>query len=207
MIIETLPVGQLEANCYLLADEKSGEAMIIDPGDEPDRIIEKAEGLNVRYIVLTHGHFDHVGAVSELKEATGAEIAIHESDVEVYGSVKEHAEFWGFMLDPPPRPDILLKEGDEIVLGNLCFVVYHTPGHSPGSMCLYTNGVVITGDTLFSGSVGRTDFPGGDIGQMKESFRRLMGLPDDTAVLSGHGPATTIGRERIQNMFAAEFLG
>jgi glyoxylase-like metal-dependent hydrolase (beta-lactamase superfamily II) len=207
MIIKTIAVGQLEANCYIIADEETQKAIIVDPGDEPDTILEQAEGLDVQYIVLTHAHFDHVGAVAEIKEATGAAIALHEADRQTYEDVKEHAAFWGFMLEPPPPPDVLLKEGDEIQAGNMGFVVIHTPGHSPGSICLYTDGVVLTGDTLFAGSVGRTDFPGGDIGLLRESFRRLMGLPEETAVMSGHGPASTIGREREENMFSMEFLG
>jgi glyoxylase-like metal-dependent hydrolase (beta-lactamase superfamily II) len=168
MLVKTLPVGQLEANCYIAIDEQTNKAMIVDPGDEPDRIIEEAKDLEVEFIVLTHAHFDHAGALEELREATGA--------------------------------------GDQISLGGLAFAAIHTPGHTPGSMCLYGEGAVFTGDTLFAGSVGRTDFPGGSLSQMKDSFRRLMRLPGETAVLSGHGPPTSIAREREENMFATEFL-
>jgi glyoxylase-like metal-dependent hydrolase (beta-lactamase superfamily II) len=206
MIIKTLPVGQLEANCYLVADEETNNAMLIDPGDEPDRVLEMAGGLDVQYIVLTHGHFDHAGAVKELKEATDAVLALHEAERETYQSVAEQGFLWGFELDSLPAPDVLLREGDEISLGGLAFMVIHTPGHSPGGICLYGEGTAFTGDTLFAGSVGRTDLPGGDIGQLGESFRKLMSLPDDTVVFSGHGPATTIGRERLHNMFSAQFL-
>jgi glyoxylase-like metal-dependent hydrolase (beta-lactamase superfamily II) len=207
LIIRTVPVGALEANCYIIAEEETGRAMIIDPGDEPDRILELAEGLQVQFIVLTHAHFDHVGAVAELKEATGARVALHEADQEVYGSVADQAAFWGYKLPSLPPPDILLKEGDELAFGKVVFTVIHTPGHTPGGICLYSESLVITGDTLFAGSVGRTDFPGGSLSHLKASFRRLMALPDDTTVLSGHGSASTIGRERVQNMFAREFLG
>lgn len=206
MLIKTIPVGPLESNCYVMADEETKQAIIVDPGDEPDMILEQAEGLKVLYIVLTHAHFDHIGAVNDIKEATGAEVALHEADSQIYESAKEHAAFWGFTLEPPAPPDILLHEGDELLVGGLSFAVIHTPGHSPGSICLYTDGTVITGDTLFAGSVGRTDLPGGDIKQMKKSFRRLLSLPDDTTVLPGHGSSTTIGIEKEHNMFVAEFL-
>jgi glyoxylase-like metal-dependent hydrolase (beta-lactamase superfamily II) len=206
MEIRTIPVGPLESNCYIVADEKTGKSIIIDPGDEPDRILEAAGDLDVHYIVLTHAHFDHVGAVKEVKDATGAEVALHEDDVEVYASVRDQAAIWGFNLDDLPSPDVLLKEGDEILFGSLSFTVIHTPGHSPGSICLYGEGVLITGDTLFAGSVGRTDFPGGSLSLLRESFRRIMTLPDSVPVLSAHGAATTIGREKAENMFSAEFL-
>ena len=206
MIVKTIPVGQLESNCYIIADEETNKAFVVDPGDEPDRIIEELADLKVDLIVLTHAHFDHAGAVGELKEATGAKIVIHEDERDHYASIKDQGAFWGFSLPNLPEPDMHIKDGDELVLDSLAFTAIHTPGHTPGGICLYTPGLVITGDTLFAGSVGRTDFPGGSIAQLKESFRRLMGLPDETKVLPGHGPATTIGRERSMNMFSAEFL-
>jgi glyoxylase-like metal-dependent hydrolase (beta-lactamase superfamily II) len=207
MIIKTIPNGALEANCYILADEATNQAIIVDPGDEPDIILEQAEEFKVLYIVLTHGHFDHVGAVNDIKEATGAEVALHEADFDIYAGAKDHAAFWGFEIEPPDMPTLALKEGDELLVGDLSFVVIHTPGHSPGGMCLYSEGALITGDTLFAGSIGRTDLPGGEMNKMKESFRRLMGLPDETTILPGHGPSSTIGTEKEHNMFAAEFLG
>jgi glyoxylase-like metal-dependent hydrolase (beta-lactamase superfamily II) len=206
MLVKTLPVGQLEANCYIAIDEQTNKAMIVDPGDEPDRIIEEAKDVEVEFIVLTHAHFDHAGALEELKEATGASIAVHEAELPVYENIKEQGDLWGIQMDNLPSPDVTLSEGDQISLGGLAFAVIHTPGHTPGSMCLYGEGAVFTGDTLFAGSVGRTDFPGGSLSQMKDSFRRLMSLPGETAVLSGHGPTTTISREKEENMFAAEFL-
>lgn len=207
ILIKTIPVGQLEANCYVVMDEDSSEAIIVDPGDEPDRILEIAEGLDVKHIVLTHAHFDHVGAVEEIKEATGAEIALHADDLPVYESAQDHAAYWGLNMPPLPKPDVFLGEGDEIYIGQSKLVVVHTPGHSPGSICLYSDqGFVLTGDTLFAGSIGRTDFPGGSYKSMRESFRKLMGLPAGTNVLSGHGPVSTIGAEKSDNMFSAEFL-
>lgn len=208
MLVKSLPVGQLEANCYVVADENSDEALIIDPGDEPDRILEMVEDLNVRYIVLTHAHFDHAGAVQDIKEQTGAEIVLHELDLEHYNSISMQGSMWGFQMEPLPESDITVNEGDLITVGDTKLTIIHTPGHTPGSMSLYSDeGFVFTGDTLFAGSIGRTDFPGGSLRDMKASFRKLMGLPGDTAVFSGHGPATSIGIEKEQNMFAAEFLG
>lgn len=207
MLINVMAVGQLEANCYIVADEGTNEAIVIDPGDEPDRILEQCKDLAVKYIVLTHAHFDHVGAVNEIKDETGAQIVVHKYELEVYASVTEHGRAWGFNLAPLPEPDIIVTEGDKVVFGASSLTVIHTPGHTPGSMCLYADeGVVITGDTLFAGSIGRTDFPGGSMSQMRASFRKLMGLPETTAVFSGHGSATSIGNEKIGNMFAAEFL-
>jgi hydroxyacylglutathione hydrolase len=203
MTIKTVPAGPLEANCYVVIDEASNKAMVVDPADEPDRIEELTRGLEVLYIVLSHAHFDHVGAVAEIKQATGA--AVHEGELEVYESVKDQAFLWGYEMDPLPEPDLTLKEGDELRVGALSFRVLHTPGHSPGGICLYGEGVVFTGDTLFAGSVGRADLPGGNPEQLKASFRRLMGLPEATRVLSGHGPSTTVGRERSENPFSLEF--
>ncbi len=204
MDIKTLAVGPLETNCYVVSDEATGEAMVIDPGDEPDRIIELSGGLDVKYIVLTHAHFDHAGAVPELKEATGASIALHPADKAAYSTVTEQAAFWGFQSDPMPEPDIMLAEGDELSLGGTTLRVLHTPGHSPGCICLVGGGVLFSGDTLFKGSVGRTDLPGSSIGELKASFRRLLELPPETAVLPGHGPATTIAGERSYNILSGE---
>lgn len=205
MIIKTVPAGPLEANCYIVLDEDTKKAMVVDPGDEPDRIEELTRDLDVLYIVLSHAHFDHVGAVAEMREATGARVALHEKEVEVYDTAKDQASFWGYDMDPLPEPDLTLKDGQELRVGGMSFRVLHTPGHSPGGICLYGEGVVFTGDTLFAGSVGRTDFPGGDMGQLRASFRRLMELPGETRVLAGHGPPSTIKRERAENLFSKEF--
>ena len=203
MVVKKIIVGPLESNCFIIIDETSKRAMVIDPGDEPDRIMDviKKENLAVEYIVCTHAHFDHVGALVDIAEATGGKIVIHKDELMMYHSAKDMAAFWGYDLDPLPEPDILVEEGSEIKLGKLTFNVLHTPGHSPGGMCLYGEGVVITGDTIFAGSVGRTDFHGGDIEKLKRSFKRLMSLPPETKVLTGHGPDTTIRRERSDNFF------
>ncbi len=204
--INEIVVGPLEVNCYIVYDTENREAIVVDPGDEPDRILDiiTADNLKVRYIICTHTHFDHVGAIPELKEKTAAQIVIHEKEAEIYEAARDMGAFWGYDVDPLPPPDIFVSEGDEIKTENLVFKVIHTPGHSPGGICLYGNGIVITGDTLFAGSVGRTDFPGGDMNLLKESFKRLLTLPEDTVVLPGHGPRSTIGREKRENFFINE---
>ncbi|MEF9425995.1 MAG: MBL fold metallo-hydrolase [Candidatus Mariimomonas ferrooxydans] len=207
MVVKKLVVGPLEENCYIIGDSKTKQAIVVDPGDEPDRIIDliKENGFAVKSIICTHAHFDHLGAIGDIKKATGAKILINNEDIELYEKVKDQAVFWGYELDDMPEPDGLLKEGDKVRVGNLTFIVLHTPGHSPGGICLYGEGIVVTGDTLFQGSVGRTDFQGGDMTKLKESFRRLLDLPEDTTVLSGHGSETTIGNEKRENLFAMEF--
>lgn len=206
MIVKKLVVGPLEENCYVVGDEKTKQAIVIDPGDEPDRIIEliKDNGFEVSTIICTHAHFDHIGVVGDIKKVTDAKILLHKDDIELYEGAKNQAAFWGYDLNDIPHPDGFLNEGDKVKVGNLIFKVLHTPGHSPGGICLYGEGVVITGDTLFQGSVGRTDFQGGDIIKLRESFKRLLDLPEDTTVLSGHGPETTIGIEKRENLFIGE---
>jgi len=159
----------------------------------------------VEYIVCTHAHFDHVGALPDIRSETGAKIVLHRDEQEIYQGARDMAAFWGYDLAPLPEPDILVADGDEIRVGSLSFRVLHTPGHSPGGICLFGAGVVITGDTLFAGAVGRTDFHGGDMDKLKQSFRRLMSLPPDTEILAGHGPNSTIGRERSENFFSKLF--
>lgn len=207
MIIKKFIVGPLENNCYVIADDKSKECLIIDPGDEPDRILDFIEDnhLKAKYIVCTHGHFDHVGAVSDIKSQTGAEVVIHSDDLEIYRKTREQGSMWGFEVDAQTEPDLFVSDGDSVSIGDLKFEVLHTPGHSPGGICLYGEGILVTGDTLFAGSVGRTDLYGGDVRRLKESFGRLVSLPENVKVLPGHGPESTIGREKIANFFSAEY--
>ncbi len=207
MKIETITVGPLQANCFIVWDEETKEALVIDPGDEPDRIINliKENRLNVKYILCTHAHFDHVGALPELKKGTGAAIAIHEEEKEIYEGARDMAVFFGYDIEKLPEPDLYLKDGDPIKIGNLEFRIMHTPGHSPGGICLYGNGVIFTGDTVFAGSVGRTDFYGGSEKELKNSFRRILSLPEEIRILPGHGPSSTVGEERRENFFS-EFL-
>ncbi len=208
LLIVDLTVGPLQTNCFVIADTVSGEAMVVDPGDEPDRIMDVVHenSLKVKYVVCTHAHFDHLGAVSDIKAETGARVVLHRDELGIYASARDLAVLWGFDLDQLPPPDMLVGEGDKIDIGGSHFEIFHSPGHSPGGICLYGESIVVTGDTLFAGSVGRTDFPGGDIDKLKESFRRLMSLPEQTRVLPGHGPETSIGHEKRENMFSEEFL-
>ncbi len=206
MRIERFVVGQLQENCYIVYDEEGRDAMVVDPGDEPHRILESItrENLRVLYIVCTHGHFDHLGAVAELKEETGAKIVLHRDELELYVSAGDQATLWGFGFDPQPKPDLLVSEGDQLRIGRMNFSVLSTPGHSPGGMSLYGEEIVLTGDTVFAGSVGRTDLPGGDIEALKGSFKRILSLPPQTVILPGHGDATTVGRECKTNFFVHE---
>jgi hydroxyacylglutathione hydrolase len=206
MIIQEFIVGPLENNCYIITDEKSKETFVVDPGDEPDRIIDfiRDKGLQLKYIICTHAHYDHVGAVPELKQETGAQIVIHQNELDLYTHIEKQGMMWGVELDPLPAPDIIVEEGSILAIGDLKFEVLHTPGHTPGGICLYGEGLIITGDTLFAGSVGRTDLHGGDLRQLKNSFKRIMLLPETVKVLPGHGPESTIGREKRENFFATE---
>ncbi|MEW6068743.1 MAG: MBL fold metallo-hydrolase [Nitrospirota bacterium] len=206
MIIKKFIVGPLENNCFIIADEKTKEALIIDPGDEPDRILDliTENNFKVKYIICTHAHFDHIGAVSDIKKETDATIVIHRDELDLYNNIENQGIMWGFKFDPLPEPDMFVSEGDKLTIGDLNFEILHTPGHSPGGICLYGEGILITGDTLFAGSVGRTDLYGGDFEKLKRSFKRLMSLPEKIKVLPGHGTETTIGEEKINNFFTYE---
>jgi glyoxylase-like metal-dependent hydrolase (beta-lactamase superfamily II) len=203
MILRKLAVGSFEANCYIVGSESSKDGMIIDPGAEAKVVLRKVKdlGLEIKTIVLTHGHIDHIGALKEVKKATGAEVAIHTDEAE---SLQEQplSKLFGLSHPAPPPADRLLQDGDSIDIGELHFLVLHTPGHTPGGICLMGEGVIFSGDTLFNCGVGRTDFPGGDYSQLMNSLHtKLMILPDNTIVYPGHGPETTIGTERGENPF------
>lgn len=203
MILSVLPVGAFLANCYIVGSEKTGEALIIDPGGDTDEILTEIATLrlSVKVIVLTHAHMDHVGALKEVRDATAASVAIHEGDAPALTRDSVSRSF-GFSYPTPPPPDRLLHDGDEIKIGELSFTVIHTPGHSPGSICLLGEGLLFSGDTLFCQSIGRTDLAGGGYDQIMNSLQnKLMKLPPDTAVFPGHGPDTTIGREKKENPF------
>jgi len=203
MILKLLVVGPLESNCYIVGDEATKEGVIIDPADEAGNILSSVAelGLTIRSIILTHGHPDHIAALKEVKKATGAEIMVHKDDAG-YPEQGALALAFGFNCPAPPPPDKLLSDGDSVDVGGLHFTVIHTPGHTPGGICLLGHGVLFSGDTLFNYGIGRYDLPGGDYTQLMNSLQaRLMALPDETTVYPGHGPKTTIGAERQSNPF------
>jgi glyoxylase-like metal-dependent hydrolase (beta-lactamase superfamily II) len=204
LIVKTLTVGPLMENCFILGCEETKEAVVIDPGDEANRILKalSKSGLKLKYIVNTHGHFDHVGANKQLKAATGAQILIHPLDAPMLSHLAVNAAAFGLSAQNSPTPDRTLEEGDTVTFGNITLHVLHTPGHTPGGISLHTDGYVFVGDALFAGSIGRTDFPGGDFNTLLSSIqKKLFKLGDEVKVLSGHGPETTIGREKRSNPF------
>jgi hydroxyacylglutathione hydrolase len=211
MILMRLVVGPLQVNCYILADEKTKEAVVIDPGDDAQDIlgIVRKKGLTVKYIVNTHAHFDHVGANGELKAAAGGEILLHEADAALLGSTSGLARTFGMNAPASPKADRYLKHGDVITAGEVSLAVLHVPGHSPGGICLVEQGMVFTGDALFAGSIGRTDLPGGNspMALINAIKANLLTLPDDTKVFPGHGPESTIGEEKRENPYLNEASG
>ncbi len=205
MIIEVIVLPGLATNCYLVGCEKTRETAVIDPGEEPQTILKriKAAGLKAKYIINTHGHADHIMANGEIKKATGAQILIHEEDAPYLTDPhKSLVEIMGYNVRVP-EADKLLKEGDVIHIGTTVKLeVLHTPGHTPGGISLVTDKVIFSGDTLFAGSIGRTDLPGGSYEQLIESVKgKLLKLGDDFIVYPGHGPTTTLGEERVSNPF------
>jgi glyoxylase-like metal-dependent hydrolase (beta-lactamase superfamily II) len=203
MFIKQLPVGMIQANCYLAGCETTKEGIIIDPGDEAERILAEVEaaGLKIKYILNTHAHFDHIMANGPLVDALGVPLALHPLDLPL---LRQRGGAPLFGLDAPlsPEPDLPLAQGDTISFGRHTLHVLFTPGHTPGHVSFYepAAAVIFDGDVLFADGIGRTDLPGGDYETLITSINeKLMTLPDNTAVYSGHGPATTIGRERAGN--------
>ncbi len=206
MILETITVGPLQANCYLLGCDHTRAGLVIDPGGEAPRILHAIDrlGLQIEYICDSHGHVDHVAANAEIQRATGGKLLIHEADRELIE--RPHA-FWSAMVGgvEPSRPDGTLAEGDELHVGDLTVRVLHTPGHTPGGVCLAVENLLLTGDTLFAGSVGRTDLPGGSMPILRRSLRRIVAeFGEDTRLLPGHGPESTLGDEALTNPFLLE---
>ncbi len=208
-LIETFPVGPLQCNCSVLVDEAAREAVVIDPGDEPERVLEALEAAKVRPVALlhTHAHFDHVGGTRAIAEATGAPVRLHPADRPLYERLPQQAAFFGLALEPPRALDAPLSDGEVIPFGRFALRAIHTPGHTPGSTCFELQGdapLLFSGDTLFRRSIGRTDLWGGDTDAILASIRqKLFRLPGDLPVVCGHGPGTTIGEEKRSNPFAA----
>jgi hydroxyacylglutathione hydrolase len=212
MIVEHFPVGMLLCNCVILGDEKTKRAIVVDPGDDVGRI-EAAlakHGLTVSAIVATHAHIDHVGGLADLKRITGAKTMLHEADLELYRELAMQAQWLGVATPPVTSIDAFLTDGGRVEFGGSGVDVLHTPGHSPGSVTFVgpgTTPLILTGDTLFAGSIGRTDLWGGSYETIIASIRsQLLTMPDECAVICGHGPMTTIGRERVENPFLTRGL-
>jgi len=206
MIHEIFPVGPLQCNCSVIGDEGTREAIVIDPGDEIENVLAlvRKHNLTVKQIVVTHAHIDHVGGAMKLRAATGAPILLNQNDYDLLKILDEQANWVGMPSPGKVEIDQSIGQADTITAGTLKLTVVHTPGHTEGSICLYfpSEKKLIAGDTLFAGSIGRTDLPGGSMRKILNSLHeKLMALPDDTIVVPGHGPVTTIGEERENNPF------
>lgn len=203
MRVITVVVGQLEVNCYVLYDERSRAACVIDPGDEPELIVSAIEANSLRplFAVCTHGHYDHVCAARELRDRYSLRLAMHRDDIPTYTRSRELCVSWGYEPEDFPKPDLLVADNDVLQVGDASLTVISTPGHSPGSICILADGLLFSGDTLFRGTVGRTDLPGGDPGALLASLGRLAQLPRATKVLCGHDQETVLSDEIAKNPF------
>ena len=203
MEVKVLQVGPIGTNCYILEDEKARAAAIIDPGDEAGRILQVIEddGMDVKYILLTHGHFDHIGGVAAVKAATGAKVVISAEDAPMLTSSRKSLAAFSFLSQAPAQADILVQDGDTVTLGNTVFTVLATPGHTPGGVCYIAGDCIFSGDTLFFCSCGRTDFPGGSSKEIMDSLQKLAALPGDYTVYPGHDRFSTLNFERQHNPY------
>jgi hydroxyacylglutathione hydrolase len=204
VILKMLVVGPIQSNCYILGCERTGQAAVIDPGGDVDKILMALAKDNLRcvYIINTHGHLDHSAGNKRLKEVTGAQLVIHRADAPMIVHQAASEGMWGMKVENSPAPDRCVEEGDIITFGDISLKVLHTPGHSGGGISLLTDRIVFVGDSLFAGSIGRTDFPGGDYEALLRHVReKIFPLGDDVVIYPGHGPKTTVGRERRTNPF------
>jgi hydroxyacylglutathione hydrolase len=202
--IHRLTVGPFEENCYLVVDERSQRAVLIDPGDEAPRIVRmvRESGATLDAIWLTHAHIDHIGAVAAVKRQWNVPVYLHPADALLYSAGERQAAYYGLPFEQPDPPERELAHGDRVRVGSLEFEVMHTPGHSPGLVVFHGHGIALAGDLLFAGSIGRTDLPLSSPADMEASLRRIMSaLHDDVEVHPGHGPSTSIGAERASNPF------
>lgn len=205
MLIHTFPLGALQTNSYLICNQNTKEAIIVDAGARPARLLEKAADYQVKAVLLTHAHFDHIAGLHEIREATGAPVYLHSSEQEWLSDPKLNGAFLWPMVGEfvkSEEAEFILEDGQTLELAGFEISVLHTPGHSPGGVSFRIGEHVFSGDALFSGSIGRTDLPGGNYEQLIQSVKeKLMVLPDDTVCYPGHGPNTTIGNERLYNPF------
>lgn len=194
----------MDANCYIIGCNEKRVAAVVDPGAEGKRILAKLEEIKLKcqYIILTHGHIDHIGALNEVRQATGAEVLVHKNDAPMLTNPAHNLSLFMGSAIKCKQADRLLEDGDRVNVGNVNLEILHTPGHTPGGICIKVGNNLITGDTLFAGSVGRSDFPGGNHNVMIKSIKtKLLQFPDETKVYPGHGPASTIGAEKKYNPF------
>jgi hydroxyacylglutathione hydrolase len=206
LTVRAMEVGPLLENAYIVAHVASAKAVVIDPGEDGEEILRRLSegGFALDKILLTHGHFDHVGAVSVLKERTGAKVYAHPDEVDRMLRAPVQGAMFGIGVRQPPAPDVLIREGDAVPLADREFRVLHTPGHTPGHVAFVAGEIAFVGDLIFAGSIGRTDLPGGSLDQLLRSVReKIFTLPDETVLFPGHGPATTVGEEKRTNPFFA----
>ena len=203
MNVRTITVGAFQENSYLVVDEDSQRAVIVDPGGEPQKLIGEIERSKATLdaIWITHAHVDHVGAIASVKERWNVPVYLHPADRRLYEAAGRQAEVYGVPFEEPPEPDQEFADGQRLKLGNAEMSVMHAPGHSPGHVVIHGNGIALVGDCLFAGSIGRTDLPMSNPQQLSESLKKIASLPPETVVYPGHGPDTTIGEERVSNPF------